>query len=108
MTANYLSITRLVLSVLAVTIVAERHILETAFFSQKCCKQKSFDANSSLSTKFKTNTRSALSESLSFFFFLATICFSSARFGIVRFGCNQNCTATHSGKSILSLKVFYS
>ena len=69
MTANYLSITRLVLSVLAVTIVAERHILETAFFSQKCCKQKSFDANSSLSTKLKTNTRSALSESLSFFFF---------------------------------------
>ena len=30
---NYLSITRLVLSVLNVTIVAKRHILETAFFS---------------------------------------------------------------------------
>ena len=73
MTANYLSITRLVLSVLAVTIVAERHILETAFFSQKCCKQKSFDANSSLSTKFKTNTRSALSESLSFFFWQQSV-----------------------------------
>ena len=32
-TGNSLSITRLVLSVLAVTIVAERHILGTAFFS---------------------------------------------------------------------------
>ena len=32
-TGNYLSMTRLVLSVLTVTIVAERHILETALFS---------------------------------------------------------------------------
>ena len=32
-TGNYLSITRLILSVLNVTIVAKRHILETAFFS---------------------------------------------------------------------------
>ena len=31
-TGNYLSITRLVLSVLTVTIVAKRHSLETAFF----------------------------------------------------------------------------
>ena len=39
-TGNYLSMTRLVLSVLPVTIVAERHIQETALFFKRCFTPK--------------------------------------------------------------------